>query len=440
MTTLRICLIWMVSLVAALPAWAEIDIQEVTSPGGISAWVVEEPAIPFTALEIRFRGGASLDLPGKRGATYLMTALLEEGAGDLDAQAFQTARENLAASFRFRVFDDSLAISARFLSENQDEALALLRAALTAPRFDEAAIARVRAQVIAGIASDATDPDQIASSTFYAAAFPDHPYGSAMEGTEASVTALTRDDLVTAHRRALSRDRLVVSVVGDTSAEVVGAMLDGLLGDLPADGPPLPADVDFGLAGGTTVVDFDTPQSVAFFGHAGLTRDDPDFFAAFVVNHILGAGGFESRLTQEVREARGLTYGIGTSLVPKFHSAMILGTVASSNETMAEALAVTRAEWARIAQEGVSAEELALAKTYLTGEYPLRFDGNAAIARIMAGMQMVGLPPDYVTNRNSFIDAVTLEDANRVAARLFQPDALHFVVVGKPLGLPATSD
>lgn len=424
--------------ILATTARAEIDIKEVTSPGGINAWVVEEPSIPFVALELRFRGGASLDLPGKRGATNLMTALLEEGSGDMAAQEFQATLEDLAASLSFRAFDDSIAVSARFLTENKEDVIALLRQALIEPRFDQDALERVRAQVISGIASDEKSPNAIARSAFNAAAFGDHPYGSTTDGTVESVNALTRQDMFDAHRNALVRDRLYVSVVGDTTAETVGALLDDLLGELPVEGPPLPENVAFGLEGGITVVDFETPQAVAFFGHSGIKRDDEDFFAAFVVNHVLGAGGFESRLMTEVREKRGLTYGISSFLVPKFHAEMMLGTVASSNETIAEAIDVTRDEWARMAAEGMTAEELAVAKTYLTGEYPLRFDGNAEIAKIMVGMQMIGLTPEYVVNRNDFVNAVTLEDANRVAAALLRPEDLHFVVVGKPVGLENT--
>jgi len=433
----RIVIALCVSLFATT-AQAEIDIQQVTTEGGINAWVVEEPSIPFVALEIRFRGSAGLDLPGKRGATNLMTALLEEGAGDMNAQEFQSELERLAASFSFRAFDDSLSISARFLTENKEEALSLLRKALVEPRFDQDALDRVRAQVLSGIASDEKDPNSIASSVFDAAAFGDHPYGSAIDGTVESVTALTREDMITAHQNALTRDHLYVAVVGDTTAETVGALLDGLLGDLPAEGPPEPPYVPFGLEGGITVVDYDTPQSVALFGHSGMKRDDDDFFAAFILNHVLGAGGFESRLMSEVREKRGLTYGIGTYLVPKFHAEMMLGSVASSNETIAEAIEVIKAEWARMARDGLTAEELASAKTYLTGEYPLRFAGNAEIAKIMVGMQMVGLSPDYVVNRNDFVEASTLEDAHRVAAELVRPEDLPVVVVGQPVGLEST--
>jgi len=434
---LRFIITFCLSLVAS-SALADIEIKQVTSPGGINAWVVEEPSIPFVALEIRFRGSASLDLPGKRGATNLMTGLLEEGAGEMTAQEFQTAREALAASFSFRAYDDTLSISARFLTENKGEALELLRKALVDPNFDQDALDRVRAQVLSGLAGDEKNPNTIASDVFNAAAFGDHPYGSSSDGTVESVAALTQDDMFDAHRNALTLDRLFVAVVGDTTAEAVGEMLDDLLGALPAEGPAAPDDVDFGLAGGVTVVDFDTPQAVALFGHKGLKRDDDDFFAAFIINHVLGAGGFESRLMTEVREKRGLTYGISTFLVPKFHAEMMLGSVASSNATIAEAIDVTRTEWARMADEGMSAEELAVAKTYLTGEYPLRFDGNAEIAKIMVGMQMIGLPPEYVVNRNDYVEAVTLEEINRVASELLQPDDLHFVVVGKPEGLTST--
>lgn len=427
-------------LAAAATLWAgiaqaAIDIKTVTSPGGIDAWVVEEPSIPFVALEIRIRGGASLDEPGKRGATNLMTALLEEGSGDMSAQEFQARLESLAATLRFRVYDDTLSISAQYLTENKEEVLGLLKQALTEPRFDQDAIDRVRAQVITGINSDAKDPNSIASAAFNAAAFEGHPYGTSMDGTVESVSALTREDLITAHRNAITRERMFVSAVGDVTAETIGGLLDDLLGDLPAEGPPQPEDIDFGLDGGVTVIDFATPQSVALFGHAGIERDDDDFFAAYVMNQILGASGFESRLMTEVREKRGLTYGISSFLVPKVHAEMVLGQVASSNETIAQAIEVTRNEWARMAEQGVTEEELAVAKTYLTGEYPLRFDGNGEIADIMVGMQMIGLPPDYVVNRNDYVEAVTLEDVNRVAAELLDPDALHFVVVGQPEGL-----
>ena len=426
-----------VSLIA-VSAQAEIDIQEITSDGGIEAWLVQEDSIPFVAIEIIFDGGATLEDPAKRGATNLMMALLEEGSGDLDARQFQEAREALAASYGFDAYDDSVSVSAVFLSENREEAVALLRDALIAPRFDEDAIERVRAQVLSIIRSDAQDPNSIASAAFDALAFGDHPYGSSINGTADTVAALTQADLIQAHRDALVQGRVYVGAAGDISAEDLGALIDDLIGDLPMDGPDIPDRVEFGLEGGTTIIPFETPQSVALFGHAGIERDADDFFAAYLLNEILGGRGLESRLMREVREERGLTYGIYTYLVPKDLSEMYLGQVASANGTIAEAIDVVRDEWAKLANDGVTAQELAAAKTYLTGAYPLRFDGNADIAGILVGMQAQDLPTEYIAGRNDLVNAVTLEEVNRVASELLDPEGLHFVVVGQPVGLDAS--
>lgn len=173
----------------------------------------------------------------------------------------------------------------------------------------------------------------------------------------------------------------------------------------------------------------------AAFAQRGVDREDPDFFAAFVLNHILGGGGFESRLMTEVREKRGLTYGVYSYLADKDAAQLWMGSVASANDRMAEAISVIRDEWARMREQGVTAEELQDAKTYLTGAFPLRFEGNGPIASIAVGMQMDGLPPDYIANRNAMVNAVTLEQINRVARARLDPEALTFVVVGQPEGL-----
>jgi zinc protease len=434
----RFVMAFCLGLIAALPAVAAVDVQQVTSPGGIKAWLVEEHSIPFTALEIRFRGGSALDAPGKRGAINLMMATLEEGAADLDAQQFAQARDALAARYSFRVFDDTASISARFLSENRDQAIALLKTAIMQPRFDQDAIDRVRGQVLSIIKSSATDPGDIAGATFDKMAWGDHPYGSARRGTEDSVSALKRADIVDGYDRVFGLDRMYVSAVGDITAAELGALLDNLLGDLPATAAPLAKRAKLLLTPGVTVVPFDTPQAVALFGQVGIKRDDPDYIAAYILNEVFGGGGFESRLMSEVREKRGLTYGVSTFLLPMEYGELIMGQVRSDNSRMAESIDVIRQEWAKIAEKGLTAQELADAKTYLTGAYPLRFDGNAPIARIMVGMQMIGLPVDYLRTRNDQVNAVTLEDINRVARRIYKPDQLRFVVVGQPVGVEST--
>jgi zinc protease len=422
----------------ALPAWAGLKVQTVTSPGGIKAWLVEEHSIPFAALKIGFRGGTSLDLPAKRGAIYLMSGLLEEGAGDLDATAFQTAAEELAANFGFDAHGDALTISARFLSENRDEAVELLRKAIQEPRFDAEAMARVQAQIISIIASDEKDPDEVAGTTFARLAFGDHPYGTPSTGTTDSINHMSRDDIVTAYHNAMARDRMYVAAVGDITPEELGALLDRLLLALPETGAEMPPPAPMLLTGGVTVVDMPTPQSVAIFGHAGIPREDPDFFAAYVMNQIFGSGGFTSRLTTEIREKRGLTYGVYTYLASYDLGALFQGRVSTANGRIGETLSVLRAEWQRMATGEVTDQELEAAKTYLTGAYPLRFDGNARIADILMNMQLDHLPISYLETRNDKVNAVSKDDIARVAKRLMHPDDLRVVIVGQPEGLTST--
>ncbi|MBU2980512.1 insulinase family protein [Lentibacter algarum] len=432
---MRVFLLAALTWLLALPALAGVDINAFKTAGGLTVWHVEDRSIPFVALELRFRGGASLDAEGKRGATNLMTGLIEEGAGELDSQAFAKARDALAASFEFDVSDDTLTVSARFLTENRDEALALLRTALVDPTFDEASIERVRRQVASSILSKEKDPSDIASASFRKRIYGDHPYGSDSSGTMESLNALTRDDLIAAFKGAIARDRIYIGVVGDISEADLGPMLDNLLGELPATGAPMPDKATPAFDGKTTVVPYATPQSVAMFGQPGLPFDHPDYFAAYLLNVTLGGGGFESRLMTEVREKRGLTYGVYSYLVGKDGADVWMGNVQSANNRVAEAIAVVRSEWARMAESGVTAEELQDAKTYLTGAYPLRFDGNGPIANILVGMQIQGMPLDYIATRNDRVNAVTLEQVNRVAREWLNPDLLSFTVVGQPEGL-----
>ena len=425
---------------SAAGASAAIDIQEVQSPMGIKAWLVEDHTIPFVAIKILFRGGTGIEPEDKQGGTYLMTGLLEEGAGEFDAAEFQKRQETLAASFGFDSSKEAVSISAKFLTENRDESVELLRIALQEPRFDEEPLERVQAQVLAIIADQSKDPDDIAGDQFNELFFGDHPYGKSREGTAESVSALTRDDLVQIHKRALSLEHAVVGAAGDITPEELGALLDDLLGGLPASGAPLPDAPEITLDGGVTVVDFPTPQSVAQFGHKGLLRDDPDFLAAYLLNEIFGGSGMTSRIFTAVRKERGLTYGAYAYLAAFRDLGMVLGYVASANETMAEAIEVVRDEWRKIATDGITQEELDAAKKYLTGAYPLRFDGNSSIARILAGMQFDYFPIDYVNNRNDMVMALTLEDVNQVARRLYLPDKLHFVIVGQPSGIEGEAE
>ena len=420
------------AIALATPLRAEVPLEEVTSPEGVEAWLVGEESLPFTAIELRFEGGTSLDPEDAHGAVNLMARLMDQGAGDMDAQEFATAREDLGMRLSVSASRDEVSVSARFLTENRDESVALLRTALAEPRFDEDAIERARGQVISGIRSDLRDPGELANRAFFAAAFGDHPYGRPGEGTEDSVAALTREDLVAAHESAFGRDRVHVGAAGDIDADTLGTMLDTVLAELPASGGAMPDRATNALEGGTELVEFDGPQASIVFGHAGIPRDDPDFIPAFVMNQILGGGRFGTRLMRELREERGLTYGVHSRLQPMRDGALVMGSIATDHDNVDEVIELVRAEWAKMAEAGPTGDELDAIITYLTGSFPLQFDGNAAIARILADFQAQGLGPDYIAERNELIAGVSLEDAADVAERILDPDALFFVVAGRP--------
>ena len=428
-----------VALLAGTPLQAEIDIQPVETEAGFSAWLVEERSIPFVAIEVIFPGGAVLDTEETLGATPLMTALLGEGAGDLDAQGFAAAVEATAGSIRFDAGRDSVSLRIRALTENRDEVLELARQALTQPRFDETALERVRAQTIASLERGARDPNTIAARTFNEQAFDGHPYARPTDGTPETVAALSRDDILAAHQTTLTRDRVIVGAAGDISAEELAAVLDALLGDLPAASAELPDYAEFTAPGGITVIDHPGPQSVIAFGHAGIRRDDPDFMAAFVMNEIFGGGRFGTRLMRELREIRGLTYGVGSSVATAQHGDSFQGRLSTDNARVGEVVELLRSEWEWLAEGGITQADLERVQTYLTGAYPLRFDGNASIAGILASMQFQGFDIDYVNIRNDLVRAVTLEDIHRVAERIIDPEGLHFVIVGQPQGLDGLS-
>lgn len=428
--------IWIALFVLlAAPLRAEVAITPVTSPSGLNAWLVEEHSIPFVAIEVIFAGGATLDSDEQAGAVNLMTSLLSEGAGEMDAQAFAARSEELATRLSFSAGRDSVSVSARFLTEDAEAVIDHLRLALTQPRFDEDAIARVRGQIVAQLRRDALDPNTLASQAFARTAFGAHPYGRESNGTAETVAGLDRDSLLAAHRHAITRDRVFIGAAGDITAEDLGLLLDRLFEGIPNAEADLPEHAEFLAEPGLEIIPFDGPQSVVAFGHAGIARDDPDFLTAFVVNEVFGGGRFGTRLMQSVRTERGLTYGVGAFLSSGTFGESYQGRLSTDNSNVETVIELLRAEWARMAEGGISAEELARIQTYLTGAYPLRFDGNSSIAGIMASMQYQGFDIDYVNIRNDLIDALTLDEVNAVATRLYDPEALFFVIVGQPVGM-----
>lgn len=417
-----------------------VEVERVVSDGGIEAWLVNEPSIPIMAVRFAFDGGSRLDPAGKEGLAQLASGMLDEGAGDMDALAFQTRLEETAIQLRFSAGRDTFSGRLQTLTRNRDEAARLLSLALSAPRFDDDAVERVRQQNLASLTRNLRNPNRIARNLFASTVFPHHPYGRPSDGTIDGMTAITIGDLEQFAQQSFVRDRLVVGVAGDISAAELKLWLDRAFGTIPAEGPDTRITATQPKAAGQIVVERQPiPQSVVVFGHQGLMRSDPDYYAAYVMNHILGGGGFGSRLTEEVREKRGLAYGVYSYLNPLDFAALYLGGVATENGRVAESLAVIRDEWARMRNHGATNDELADAKTYLTGSFPLRLDSNGEIANMLVGMQRNDLGIDYLDRRNDLINALTLDDINRVAGALLKPDDLTVVVVGDPASIENTS-
>jgi zinc protease len=419
---------------APAPARA-MKIERVVSPGGIEAWLVRDQAVPLISVDIAFVGGTEQDPKDKPGIANLAASLLDEGAGKLDAVAFRNQLERKAIEIGFRAGRDYIRGTIRMLKEHRDEAFDYLRLALTAPRFDPEAVERMRSQVLSQLRRKSTSPNDIANRAWWRAAFPNHPYGQPGEGTLESVATITIDDLKGYTRRVLARESMKIAIVGDIDAETAAKLIDRTFGELPAKADLQPvADVTVRDLGRRSVIDLDVPQTVVNFGGPGPVRSDPDFMAAYIVNHILGGGSFSSRLYREVRETRGLAYGVSSQLAWYRHGAVLMGSTATRADATRQSLDVIQAEFARMATEGPTEEELAKTKAFLKGSFVLGLDTSAKIAAHLVQMQIDSLGIDYIERRPALIDAVTLADTKRVAKHLLD-SGLLVTVVGRPQGV-----
>ena len=431
-------LLFLALAVAPLTARA-VDIESVTSPGGINAWLIEDHSNPLISLSFGFKGGASEDPAGKEGLATFISGLLDEGAGDIVSADFQKQLADHGIDYGFDANLDSFTGGLRFLSDDKALAFHLLGLSLTQPRFDEEPVARMRGQFIANVQAAERDPDALSQQAFGELIFGSHPYARRSDGTVAGLQAITVDDLKGFVGRTFAKDRLYVAVVGDVTPDQLKPLLDQAFGALPQKSPPLTvpeAKVDD--QGGIAVIERDLPQSILLFGAPAIKRDDPDFFAAYLANYTLGGGGFSSRLAKEVREKCGLVYGIDTDLVTLDHAGAIWGSAQTVNEKAAQVIDITRQEWAKMQADGPTETELNAAKTYLLGYYAQNFTTTRSAARTLLGIQMEHLGIDYVTRRDQEIQAVTLDQVKAAAKRLFDPAKLVVLAVGKPIGLKPT--
>ena len=411
-----------------------LPIQRVTS-NGLTAWLVEDHSVPVVSLSWSWPGGAAFDAPGREGTAGLAAALLTEGAGDMPAAAFTDALRDAGIGLSFGAGRDDVDGGFRCLVDALPEAERLARLAMTAPRLDQAAIERLRARAIAGARQALETPRGQAGRAFWAAAYPTHTAGRPSGGTAESLAAISTDDLRGVLAQQLRRDGLTIAAAGAIKPEALAALMDRLFAGLPAGAPSTPATLPAFTSFGLRVIGMDSPQSQAIFGHEGIGARDPQFETAQIVLRVFGGGGFSSRLTESVRVQRGLTYGIGVGLDTGFGGGVLVGSVASDNGKIAEALSVTRDEWARMAADGPNDAEMAEAIAFLTGSLALQFTDSRRIANTLIAMQRNGRPIDWLDGRSDRLRAITRDDAARMARRLLKPEALSVTVAGRPVGL-----
>jgi zinc protease len=414
-----------------------VRVQEVTSPQGIKAWLVSDSTVPMITLSASWRGGSAMEPAGKSGVKTIMADMLTEGSGDLDAEAFKVRLEELNMSLSFGANWDGVGFNVTTLSRNRDAAFDLARLTLEKPRFDEAPLARIKRQLEIGIRQRETNPGFIANKALDDALIAGHPYATRISVD--SVRAVGKADLEKAYRDTVARDGMIVTVVGDIDAATLAPLLDKVFGVLPESGikAKLPA-AQIGPAKGVIVRALPQPQSLILFAAPGIDDKDPDWMSLQVANYIVGGGGFSSRLMSEVREKRGLVYGVGTGPSNRDLANFLRGSAQTENKDVPEALAVIKAELQKLVEKGVTEAEVTDAKRYLTGAFPLSLDSNSSIASVLHGYQWTGRDIDYINRRNGLIDAVTRADVDRVLRRLYRPEAFTFVIVGQPVGMAPT--
>ena len=410
-------------------------IQQFTTPGGVSVWLVEEPSIPILSLRMAWQAGETNDPEGLEGLTNAMVYHMNEGAGELDAQAFFKGMEELNMSFSCGASNESTYCNASMLTDNADASFDMIALAFAEPRFDDGPFERFKREQEVSLQTRETNPQFLAGRARASALYPDHAY--ARETSAESLAALTQDAMRAQKDLLMVQDGMLVTAVGAMSPEELAPLIDKAVSGLPETSETAEtSDVVLAAAASAPlVIELPQPQSLVTFAAPAMTREDPDFYTAVVLNYTFGGGGFESRLMKDLRVEKGLTYGIYTQVSSQDKIQLWSGGGQTKNESANEFIAGIKENMSAMVADGMTAEELSAAKAYLTGSYPLGFDSNAKIAARMMGVRLDELPVDFFDKRNAMVEAVTLEDVNRVATEYLSPENFTFIVVGQPEGL-----
>ncbi len=413
-----------------------LDIQKVTSPNDIEAWLVEDKNLPIISIKFSFKGAGSVNLEkDQQGISQLLSNMLDEGAGDYTSQAFQQELSDHSISLSFGSSRDNFGGSLKFLTREKDKAVNLLSLALNKPRFDSEPLGRMKQANITRIKSSQGDPDWIAARIFNDRAYENHPYALNSGGTITSLSNITADDLRNFKQNHLTKDRLHVGVSGNINAEELALLLDSVFGDLPETATQSSIQkINIQNKSNLYFYQKDIPQSIIMMAMDTIDELDEDYYTLQILNHIFGASGFGSRLMEEAREKNGLTYGIYSGLNNSEYIDALTISTSTKNETVDQMLDIIKTEMVKI-HTNITDEEIKKAQDYIIGSMPLSLTNNDSIASIILNMQINDRPIDYLDAYKKKIMAVTKDSVSRLAQKILTPNNMLTIIVGNPENL-----
>ncbi|MGD8572443.1 MAG: pitrilysin family protein [Gammaproteobacteria bacterium] len=415
------------------PVAAAINIQHWTTDNGARVYFVAAPELPMVDLQVTFNAGAARDTDGKAGAALLTNAMLPEGAGKLSAEQISERFDELGARFGSDSERDMSTYTLRSLSEEDvlTPALETLATVLGEPTFPRDAFERERKRLLIGIEQRKQSPGALADEAFYEAVFQDHPYGTMPSGYEETVKSLTVADLKAFYDRYFVASNATIAIVGNLDRAKAEQVANRAVAKLKK-GEPAPAlpKVDALEKAAEVKVAHPSSQTHILLGQPGMHRGDPDYYALYVGNHILGGSGLVARLSNEIREKRGLAYSTYSYFLPMRKDGPFEIGLQTRNDQAEEALKVVRETVKDFITNGPTEEELTASKKNITGGFPLRISSNKKILGYIGMIGFYQLPLDYLDTFNDKVQALTVADIQDAFKRRVHPDKMVTIMVG----------
>jgi zinc protease len=418
--------------VATTATAADIVPSKFTTPNGITVVVLEQHFLPIVEIHALIKAGSAHDPPEKAGLANLVASLLDEGTTSRTSKQLAEQIDFVGGSLAAQAGEDFTTASARIIRKDIDLGFTLLADILQHPAFPKQEFERVRSQILGEIASDNDDPGHVAMKAFNHVVFQNHPYRWPVNGTEETLSKITLADVQSFYTREYLPNQVILTIVGDVTLDQATALVQTHLGSwkkgvVQSRTARKPVSIDKKTV---QLIEKDLTQSTIVLGHPGISRTNPDFYAVTVMNHVLGAGGFSSRLMDSIRDKQGLAYGITSHYDARAMPGSFWINLQTRTETTNQAISGVLAEMKAIREAPVTDQELADAKAFLMGSFPLRLDTTGKLAQVLAQVEFFGLGFDYFLQYPKWIERVTKEDVQRVAKQYLDPQHYALVVVG----------